>query len=56
MLVGEWVKFPQPESDAEVFERIGIGEQDDSVSPTKSGLSLTDADLWRSEDAWQYEP
>jgi Antirestriction protein (ArdA) len=42
MLVGEWVKLPTTEEEMQkVFERIGIGKQDDSVSPTKSGLSLT---------------
>ena len=41
MLVGEWVKLPTTEEEMQkVFERIGIGKQDE-FGPMKSGLSLT---------------
>ena len=42
MLVGEWVKLPTTEEEMQkVFERIGIGKQDEFGQPTKSGLSPT---------------
>ena len=41
-LVGEWVKFPTtPEKLQEVFERIGIGSQDEFGSVYEESVSYT---------------
>ena len=42
MLVGEWVKLPTTEEEMQkVFERIGIGKQDEFGQPYEEWLSPT---------------
>ena len=42
MLVGEWVKFPTTEEEMQkVFERIGIGKQDEFGQPYEEWLLPT---------------
>ena len=55
MLVGEWVKFPTTEEEMQkVFERIGIGKQDEFGQPLRRVVyhRLRMSDLRRPEDAW----
>lgn len=46
-LVGEWVKFPTTADELKkVFERIGIGQEDDFGIPMRNGLSRTMTAMW----------
>ena len=50
MLVGEWVKLPTTEEEMQkVFERIGIGKQDEFGQPYEEWF-ITDYECPRSEE------